>query len=34
LEAKLAAMKAPKVGLAAKKMARKPSPVTVIQMSA
>jgi hypothetical protein len=34
LEAKLAAMKAPKVGAAARKAAKKPSPVTVIQMAA
>ena len=33
LEAKLAAMKAPKVGLAAKKASRKPSKVTVTKVA-
>lgn len=34
LEAKLAAAKAPKTGLAAKKAARKPGPVTVVEVHA
>jgi hypothetical protein len=34
LEAKLAAAKAPKTGIAAKKASRKPGPVTVIEVNA
>jgi hypothetical protein len=34
MEAKLAALKAPKVGIKAKKAAKKPSPVTVTKVYA